>query len=415
MTARRTTDFLVVGGGIVGLTLALELKRRYADADVTLLEKEPACGLHASGRNSGVLHAGFYYTADTLKARFTREGNRQLTTYCAERGLPLVRCGKLVVAKDAGDLPGLDELRRRGETNGVPLEALTADEARRIEPSVRTYEHALFSPTTAAVDPARVLTSLAHDAREAGIAVLTGTAYRGRTPRGVVTSAGIVATGYLVNAAGLYADRVALDHGFCERYRILPFRGRYLVGVPGTPLFHTHVYPVPNLHTPFLGVHMTRRVDGAVTIGPTATPAFWREHYAGWGRFKLTECLEIAAREAGLLLRNDFGFRRLALDELRRSGRRALVREAAQLAANVRAEDFRRWGPPGIRAQLFDIRERRLEMDFRYEGDDRSFHVLNAVSPAFTCALPLAAYLVNRIGQLVGAGTPSATAMAPVA
>lgn len=415
MTARRTTDFLIVGGGVVGLTLALELKRRYGDADVTLLEKEPACGLHASGRNSGVLHAGFYYTADSLKARFTREGNRQLASYCVERGLPLLPCGKLVVAKNAGDLSGLDELHRRGKVNGVPLEVLTADDARRIEPGVRTYARALFSPATAAVDPARVLASLAHDAREAGIAVLTGTAYRSRTRQGIVTSAGVIAAGYLVNAAGLYADRVALDHGFCERYRMLPFRGRYLVGLQRAPLVHMHVYPVPDLHNPFLGVHLTRRVNGGVTIGPTATPAFWREHYAGWSRFKLTECLEIAAREAGLLLRNDFGFRRLAFDELRRSSRRALVREAARLAAGVREKDFPRWGPPGLRAQLFDIRERRLEMDFRYEGDDRSFHVLNAVSPAFTCALPLAAYLVDRIGELVGAGAVAATATAPVA
>ncbi len=399
MTAASTTDFLVVGGGIVGLTLALELKRRYGDCSVTLLEKEPACGLHASSRNSGVLHAGFYYTADTLKARLTLQGNRRLTAYCRERGLRLSRCGKLVVTTGPADLPGLEELLRRGRTTGVPLEVLSPEEARRIEPRAKTAERALFSPCTATVDPAEVVASLVGDARAAGIAVLTGTAYRARGRGGAVTSAGTIGAGYLVNTAGLYADRIALEYGFSERYRILPFRGRYLLAEPGAPHMRTHIYPVPNLENPFLGVHITRGVDGGVKIGPTATPALWREHYEGWGNFKLGECLSIAAQETGLLLRNDFGFRRLALAELREYGRRALVRRAALLADGVQAAGFRRWGRAGIRAQLFDIRARRLEMDFRYEGDERSFHVLNAVSPAFTCALPLAEHLAERIAE----------------
>ncbi len=400
MTAARTTDFLVVGGGILGLTLALELKRRQEDSSVTLLEKEPACGLHASGRNSGVLHAGFYYSADTLKAQLTREGNRQLAAYCTERGLRLDNCGKLVVAKDAADLAGLEELQRRGRTNGVELEVLSVDDVRRLEPRARTYERALFSPSTATVDPAEIVASLVRDARAAGIVLLTGAAYQGRARgRAVLTSAGTIDAGYVVNAAGLYADRVARDFGFSERYRILPFRGRYLVAPPGALGVRTHVYPVPALANPFLGVHVTRAVDGSVKIGPTATPAFWREQYDGWRNFKLGECLSIAGRELGMLVRNDFGFRRLALAELRAYGRRGLVRRAARLVDGVRAARFRRWGRPGIRAQLFDVRERRLEMDFRYEGDDRSFHVLNAVSPAFTCALPLAEYLVQRIEE----------------
>jgi len=402
LAAARTTDFLVVGGGILGLTLALELKRRLGDCSVTLLEKERACGLHASGRNSGVLHAGFYYTADTLKARLTREGNRQLAAYCVERGLPLDRCGKLVVARDAADLPGLDELERRGRANGVPLTVVSADDVRRLEPRARTYERALFSPSTGTVQPAEVVTSLVADARAAGIAVLTGVAYRGREPSGsaVRTSAGTIDAGYLVNAAGLYADHVARDFGFSQRYRILPFRGRYLLGEPGAPGVRTHVYPVPALANPFLGVHVTRGVGGgSVKIGPTASPALWREQYDGWRNFRLDECLTIATRELGMLWRDDCGFRRLALAELKSYGRRALIRRAAALVDGVRPAAFRRWGSTGIRAQLVDVRERRLEMDFRYEGDDRSFHVLNAVSPAFTCAFSLAEYLVQRIGE----------------
>jgi len=402
----RTTDMLVVGGGIIGLTLALEFRRRHPDCGVTLIEKEAACGLHASGRNSGVLHAGFYYTPDSLKARFTRDGNRALTEYCERRGLPLRRCGKLVVARSRADLAGLDDLLRRGRANGITLEAVTADEARRIEPRARTHERALFSPTTASVSPAAVIAALVADARSAGITVATGTAYRGRAGGGrgeatVRTSSGPIAAGYVINAAGLYADRIARQYGFADRYRIVPFKGAYLYGDRAAPGFRVHIYPVPDVATPFLGVHVTALADGGVKLGPTATPAFWREHYAGLGNFSLRECLEVARLEAGFFARNDFGFRDLAVRELSR-GRRRLVQLAAELATGLDAARFRRWGPAGIRAQLVDVNARTLEMDFAFEGDDRSFHVLNAVSPAFTCALPMSAYLVDRVEQHLG-------------
>src|ERR1043166_5022495 len=138
----KTADFLVVGGGVVGLSIAREWKRRFREARVALLEKEAECGLHASGRNSGVIHAGFYYTADSLKARFTRDGNRLLHAYCAEKNIPVNKCGKLVVARNAAELPQLDELLRRGKANGVELQPITADEARKIEPRVKTFERA---------------------------------------------------------------------------------------------------------------------------------------------------------------------------------------------------------------------------------------------------------------------------------
>ncbi|GIW53547.1 MAG: aminobutyraldehyde dehydrogenase [Gemmatimonadales bacterium] len=398
--ASEVCDFLVIGGGIIGIATALELKRRFSDCAVTVIEKEARCGLHASGRNSGVLHAGFYYTADSLKARFTREGNRELTEFCLERGLPLNRCGKLVVARDESELAGLDELLRRGRANGVTLECLSAEEARRIEPRVKTFERALFSPNTSTVDPKAVLEALLRDAASLGVAIRTGVEYRGRWDGGVITSGGKLSAGYVVNAAGLYADRVALDFGFSEQYRILPFKGVYLYADPGESL-RVHVYPVPDLRNPFLGVHFTVTVDGRVKIGPTAIPAFWREHYRGWENFKLRESLEILRREAGLFLRNDFGFRRLALSEIRKYFRQHLVRLASELVEGVDQRRYRHWGESGIRAQLLDLKARKLEMDFRLEGDDRSFHVLNAVSPAFTCAFPFSRYVVDRIAGLL--------------
>lgn len=403
------SDFLVIGGGVVGLSLALEARRRHPGARVTLLEKEEACGLHASGRNSGVLHAGFYYTADSLKARFTRDGQRRWTAYCAERGLRINRCGKLVVARSEKDHAGLDELMRRARANGVELHEVTEAEARELEPRARTHGRALWSPSTASVDPAEVMASLVGDARRAGVQVLAGTRYLGRAAGGVRTSAGTLSAGYVVNAAGLYADRVAQDYGFSADHRILPFRGLYLYADRGQGFLRRHVYPVPELRYPFLGVHFTVTVDGRAKIGPTALPALWREHYGGLAGFRWDEFMEVGMRVAGLFRADDFEFRTLARRELPKGWKHGLVRLASGLASEPIAGLGWRWGKPGIRAQLVNVRERRLEMDFRYEGDDRSFHVLNAVSPAFTCALPFAEHVFDRIDANLGAA-PSACA-----
>lgn len=399
-TPGASADYVIVGGGVVGLTLALELRRRQSRSRITLLEKEPALGLHASGRNSGVLHAGFYYAADSLKARFTRDGNRRMTEYCTARGLRIRRCGKLVVARDARDHAGLDELYRRGRGNGVALEMVSEAQAREIEPLARTCERALFSPTTSSVDPAEVMRALATDAEDAGIEIRTSTGYVRRRGDRIETTTGTISGGYLINAAGLYADRIARDHGFAEHYEILPFKGLYLKGDAGAPAFRTHVYPVPDLGRPFLDVHVTVTAGGAVKLGPTAIPAFWREHYTGLQNFDALECASIVSREAALFVRNDFGFRRHAVTEIRRYGKRHLVSAAAAIARDLRAEQFTHWGPPGIRAQLLDTRTNKLEMDFKFEGDDRSFHVLNAVSPAFTCSLAFSEYLVDEMERL---------------
>jgi L-2-hydroxyglutarate oxidase LhgO len=392
-----TTDYLVVGGGIIGISIARELRRRHPDRSVTVLEKEPACGRHASGRNSGVLHAGFYYTADSLKARFTRDGNRALAAYCDARGLPLNRCGKLVVARTAADHPQMDELLRRGAANGVALESISEADARRIEPRVKTFERAIWSPATATADPAAVLAAMREDAEREGIAFALADGFRRRQGDEVESARTTWRAGYVVNAAGLHADRIARQYGFSERYRILPFKGLYLYGDDAGGHFTTNIYPVPDLRNPFLGVHFTVTVDGHAKIGPTAIPAFWREQYAGLAGFDARDLAEIAALQCGLLFSAGFEFRRLAVEELRKYRRRHLVALAGELATDVRPEHWRRWGRAGIRAQLLDIRTRKLEMDFVIEGDDRSMHVLNAVSPGWTCSLPFASYVVDAI------------------
>jgi L-2-hydroxyglutarate oxidase LhgO len=395
----RTTDFVVIGGGVMGVNIACEIRRRHSGAGVVLLEKENATGLHASGRNSGVLHAGFYYTADSLKARFTRLGNQLMREYCAARGLRVNACGKLVVARDESELPQLEELMRRGTANGVALEEVDAEQARRIEPRAKTHRRALFSPTTATVNPAEVLRCFVEDAVAIGVEVELGCPYLGRRGTTVRTPRGEIEYGYLVNAGGLYADTIAKDFGFSARYRILPFKGLYLHSSEPPGAFKTNLYPVPNLKNPFLGVHVTLTIDGHAKIGPTAIPCLWREQYDWSKNFKLGELAEIAGMGMTLLTRAGFDFRGLALEEMRKYHRPYLVAQAAALAEGVRPEQYTRWGKPGIRAQLVDVSTRTLVQDFLLEGDERSLHILNAVSPGWTCAIPFTRFVCDRIEQ----------------
>src|SRR5690606_33548861 len=274
------------------------------------------------------------------------------------------------------------------------------NEAKRIEPRVKTHERALFSPRTSTVDPQRVVAAVQQDASGEGIEIRLGEGYAARVGGNRVrTTAGEIDAGYIVNAAGLYADRIALDFGFSERYRILPFKGLYLYSNEPPGSIRTNIYPVPDLRNPFLGVHFTITADGKAKIGPTAIPAFWRENYERLGNFRLGELIEVAGRGLGLLANARFDYRRLAIEEFRKHSRRVMVSLASVIAEGVREENYRHWGRPGIRAQLLDVRERKLEMDFVLEGDGRSMHVLNAVSPAFTCSLPFAAHTCDRIAE----------------
>jgi len=398
----RTTDYLIVGGGVIGINLALQARRRHPDARVILIEKESLVGQHASGRNSGVLHAGFYYTADSLKARFTREGNRLLTQYCEDKGISLNRCGKLVVAQHPSELETLHGLSQRALKNKVELTVISEREAKEIEPRVKTCEKALWSPTTSSVDPVNVMNCLLQDAVDEGVSVFPSTKYMGWEANNIVTSCGKIAAGYVINAAGLYADKIARDFGFSQNHTIVPFKGLYMYSNEEPGALRTNIYPVPDLKNPFLGVHYTITADYKIKIGPTAIPAFWRENYRGLDNFSFNECMEILGTEIPLFVKNTFGFRQLAYDELLKQFKSVMVKKATKLITGAHKCNYNKWGKPGIRAQLIDTRQGKLEMDFKWEGDKKSFHVLNAVSPAFTCSMPFSAYLFDKIDSLCG-------------
>lgn len=395
------TDFLIIGGGIIGLTIARELQRRNPAASVIILEKETTPGQHASGRNSGVLHSGIYYTADSLKARFTRDGNQEWQSYCEEYDLPLDRCGKLVVTRSIDELSGLDILEQRGKDNGVQVQRLDETEMCAIEPGAITVGQALFIPSTATVDPVKLVQAQQHDFLKQGGQLLCNHPYHTYQGKNTVEAGGErLSAGHIINCAGLYADRVARDFGFSQHYTMLPFKGLYLYADDAAKSPRTHIYPVPDLRNPFLGVHVTRTVDGRTKIGPTAIPALWREHYGGVGGFNFRELFAIAARELQLFVSNHNGFRRLALSELCKQRKGVMVKEAGELMKDTESLGPYRWGRPGNRAQLLDTRTQTLVMDFVIEGDKDSTHVLNAVSPAFTCALPFARHVIDTMENI---------------
>jgi len=398
VTARLQADYLIIGAGIIGLALARELRSHFPAAAIVVIEKEADVAQHGSGRNSGVLHAGFYYSADSLKARFTRDGNRLMKEYVKQRGLAINECHKVVVASNEGEIEGVRELQRRGERNGVAVQIIDEQQLAEIDPNARTTGIALYSPSTATVDPAQVCYALKEDLKAAGVRFLFAQGYLRREGQdAVVTTAGqVIEAGLIINAAGLYADRIARDYGFSQQYTIIPFKGIYLKYTGPDKPVRTNIYPVPNLKNPFLGVHYTVTVDGTIKIGPTAIPAFWRQNYVGLEHFSAKELLEILGWEARLFLGDNFGFRSLALSEIKKYNRSYFTGLAVKMVHRLATDGFNQWSKPGIRAQLLNTHTKELVQDFVVEGDQRSIHVLNAVSPAFTCSFPFAAWVVEH-------------------
>lgn len=396
----RVRDAVIIGGGIVGLSLARELARRDPGCRIAILEKEPELGAHASGRNSGVLHSGIYYPAGSLKARLCADGARAMAAYCIERGLPFQRIGKVILPLREADDPQLDHLLERARTNGARATLIDAAALRELEPDAHTCTgRALFSPETAVVEPKSVLRELGSDLSRQGVEIHFAARAEVKGDSVVTSSGARFPFGLLLNAAGLQADLVAKSCGVGARYSILPFRGLYYRLLPAAAIrVHHLIYPVPDLRVPFLGVHFTKSVSGEVHLGPTAIPAFGRENYRGWSGVEPRELPRIVTTLARQYVRNRQGFRTLVHEEAVRFLKPFFVSAARALVPRLRARDLAACEKVGIRAQLFDRERQELVMDFVVERGERSLHVLNAVSPAFTSAFAFAAWTLDQLG-----------------
>lgn len=393
-----SSDILICGAGVVALALARVIHARQPGKKIRILEKESDVAYHSSGRNSGVLHAGFYYSANSLKAKFTRDGNKALRTFCQEKKIKINECQKVVVAQSEAEVSGIIELEKRGRINGVDVRIIDEKELKEFEPNAKTFEKALLSPTTATVDPVEICLALKDELSQKGVTFHFGEGYKRKiSDHSVESTLGReFEAGLIINAAGLYADKIARDFGFSQDYTIIPFKGVYLKYKGADRPVRTNIYPVPNLKNPFLGVHFTLTVNNDIKIGPTAIPAFWRENYQGLQGFRLNEMAEILAQEARLFVQNSFDFRRLAMEEMKKYNKEHFVRLATKMVHKIDPAGFTEWSKPGIRAQLLNLKTRELVQDFVVEGDKKSVHVLNAVSPAFTSSFPFAEWIYDK-------------------
>jgi (S)-2-hydroxyglutarate dehydrogenase len=396
-----TADFVIIGAGIVGLTVAWELRRRYPDQEVVILEKEAGPGRHASGRNSGVLHSGIYYPPGSLKAQVCAQGARELAEFCREHRLPLHGTGKVLVPTRVEDGSQLSLLEARGRENGVAVERVDESGLRSLEPEVRSaIGEALFVPTTAVVSPGAVLETLTREVLAAGVKLRCGVLVESVDPKaGTLTWSGeTLSYGHVVNCAGVHADTIAHRFGAGLQYTMLPFRGAYWKLDPASGIRVRHlIYPVPDLRVPFLGVHTTTSTEGVVYLGPSATPALGRENYRGLQGSRPAESAGIALALVRQLAADRDGFRRLAWREAKIVFRPGFAAAARALLPRLRARHLLPSAKRGIRAQLLDRQGGRLVVDFLVERSPGATHVLNAISPAFTCAFPFARWLVDQL------------------
>ena len=373
---------LIVGAGIVGMTLAYEWREINPNDEIVIIDKESHEAFHASGKNSGILHAGFYYNTDSLKAKLTADGNKLMKNFCKSKNIKINETGKLVVAKNEDEVETLKELERRSEANKAGAYLISKEEAKKIDPNAKTYKYALYSPNTASVNPREVCRILREDLESKGVKFIFNMPFEKYNK----------SYDFLINAAGLYADKIAHQFKAGLDYSVIPFKGLYLKYL-GSDKIKTQIYPVPNIKNPFLGVHFTLMADNTIKIGPTAIPAFWRENYSGFNRFDFKEMIEILGIEAKMFFTHKW-FRDLAFYEMRYYLPRNLINEAKKLVYKLRG-DFKVY-PPGIRAQLVDMKDLSLVMDFLVERKKNQIHILNAVSPAFTASFAFAKYVLGE-------------------
>lgn len=386
-------QLVVVGGGIVGVATAWRLAEELPNWRIRLLEKEPALAQHQTGRNSGVIHSGIYYPPGSLKAHTCLEGRRLMEDFCEAEGLPWERCGKVIVATRAAELPRLDNLEARAREHGLQIKRLTPSQLQDLEPACRGLA-ALHVPETGIAGYRAVTERMADKARERGVDIVLGARVRRIKENRIVHGRGDAPFDFWVNCAGLYSDRLVELGGQEPEARIVPFRGEYYtLKDEARGLCRNLIYPVPDPRFPFLGVHFTRGVDGAVEAGPNAVLSLGRENYTG-RNINWDETWETLGYS---------GFQRLALkywrmgleEQLRSLFKRLFLRSLQELVPSVQLGDLLPGGA-GIRAQAVRPNGSLVD-DFVIQSGPRAVHIVNAPSPAATASLAIARRVVEEV------------------
>ena len=399
MVVKKEYDQIIIGAGIVGISLGLALLERDPNRNVLVIDKEEKPGIHASGRNSGVLHAGFYYSPDSLKAKFCRLGNLELRKFCKENNLQILETGKVVVCQDRQDVARLEELYRRGVVNGVNIEILDSKDLEKIEPAAQTVDKFIWSPTTAVGNPMDVIKKLAEKFTISGGSFLFNTQVELIEKDNevlVITKQETYSAKSIINSAGAYAADLAKQVNIGAEYVCLPFLGAYkkskLLSVNPKRL----VYPVPNPVNPFLGVHTTITLNNEIKIGPTALPVIGKEQYKLTDGFNLKELVEFFTSSTALLKSDSVDLIGLAKEEAFKLFKKPLLKRTRKLSNSLDSNTHWVKHPSGIRAQIINTKTKAIEMDYIVKSDKNVVHILNAVSPGWTSAIPFARWVVEN-------------------
>ena len=399
MVVKKEYDQIIIGAGIVGISLGLALLERDPNRNVLVIDKEEKPGIHASGRNSGVLHAGFYYSPDSLKAKFCRLGNLELRKFCKENNLQILETGKVVVCQDKKDVARLEELYRRGVANRINIEILDSKDLEKIEPAAQTVDKFIWSPTTAVGNPMDVIKKLAEKFTKSGGSFLFNTQVE-LIEKGnevlVITKQETYSAKSIINSAGAYAANLAKQVNVGAEYVCLPFLGAYkkskLLSVNPKRL----VYPVPNPVNPFLGVHTTITLNNEIKIGPTALPVIGKEQYKLTDGFNRKELGEFFTSSTALLKSDSVDLIGLAKEEALKLFKKPLLKRTRKLSNSLDSNtDWFKY-PSGIRAQIINTKTKAIEMDYIVKSDKNVVHILNAVSPGWTSAIPFARWVVEN-------------------
>src|SRR5699024_1164516 len=391
-------DFVVVGAGIIGLSVSMQLSATYTQSNILVIEKEDEISLHQTGRNSGVIHSGIYYKPGSIKADFAKSGNNNLMTFCKREGVPFEQCGKIIVAVEENELDQMEKLYQRGLQNSLDVKKVSKEEINERQPYVNGLE-GIFVPSTGIVDYKQVADAYKNRAQENGSEFLLGAKVQEIKKHSNYLSIktdndNIIQTKIVVNCAGLYSDKIAENSGVKTDMKIIPFRGEYFkVKKDKEYLVNNLIYPVPNPEFPFLGVHFTRMMAGGIDIGPNAVPSFKREGYTKRD-VNLKELYEILKYKP--FWQVAFGNMQEGVKEILKSFSKKLFlkdinKYFPQLTLNDLVPE-----KAGVRAQALGT-DGKLIDDFFIAQTDRAIHICNAPSPAATASLEIGDYIVKLI------------------